>query len=52
MAKFLGRVYTVSELIEMLKPYFESDISQDSYEYESGGVCVSWDEEEKTIVLH
>jgi hypothetical protein len=52
MAKFLGRIQTVSELIETLKPYFEFDISLDDYEYESSGVCVSWDEEEKTIVLH
>lgn len=52
MAKFLGRIYTVSELIETLKPYFEFDISSDNYEYESSGICVSWDEEEKTIVFH
>lgn len=52
MAKFLGRIQTVSELIETLKPYFEFDISLDDYEDESSGVCVSWDEEEKTIVLH
>lgn len=52
MAKFLGRIYTVSELIETLKPYFEFDVCLDDYEYESSGICVSWDEEEKTIVFH
>lgn len=52
MAKFLGRIYTVSELIEILKPYFEFDVSRDDCEYESSGICVSWDEEEKTIVFH
>ena len=52
MAKFLGRVRTVEELIEMIKPYSGFNIFLEGCDYNSPEVYVYLNEEEKAIELN
>ena len=49
--KFLGTAYTVNDLINLIKPYSESNLHLIGSDYNSPSVDVYYNEESKEIEL-